>query len=53
MTEEEKRTYESMRRYKLIELNLDSKIEVKVPWTPTKTRDVGDRKIQCNKCLIR
>jgi len=50
---QEKRVYEAMRRYKLIELNLDSTIELHVPWTPQKTRGVGDRKIQCKKCLIR
>ena len=53
LTEEEKMVYEAMRRYKLIELNLHSSIEVLVPWTPKKTRNVGDRKIQCKKCLIK
>jgi hypothetical protein len=53
LTAEEKKIYEEMRRYKLIELNLDSSIEVLVPWTPAKTRSVGDAKIQCKKCLIK
>jgi hypothetical protein len=53
LTPKEKRVYEAMRRYKLIELNLNSKIEVRVPWTPQKTRGIGDSKIQCKKCLIR
>jgi len=53
LTAKEKQIYEAMQRYKLIELNLDSTIELWVPWTPRKTRGVGDRKIQCKKCLIK
>jgi hypothetical protein len=53
LTGEETKVYQFMRRYKLIELNLDSSIQVSVPWTPEKTRGVGDMKIQCKKCLIR
>jgi hypothetical protein len=53
LTVQEKRVYEAMRRYKLIELNLDSTIELHVPWTPNKTRGVGDRRIRCKKCLIK
>lgn len=34
LTDKEARIYEAMRRYKLIELNLDSSISVTVPWTP-------------------
>ena len=53
LTKEEKEVYEAMRRYKLIELNLDSSIDARLPWKPKKTRDVGDRKVQCKKCLIK
>ena len=53
LTKEEKRIYEAMKRYKLIELNLDSSINVQVPWKPQKTRGAGDRKIQCKKCLVK
>src|SRR5262249_13132588 len=53
LTKEEKSVYGAMRRYKLIELNLESSIDARVPWTPKKTRGVGDRKVQCKKCLIK
>ncbi|KAK7063370.1 RING-type domain-containing protein [Favolaschia claudopus] len=46
----EKRVYEGMRRYQLVE---DLSLEVTVPWTPRKTRGVGDVKVQCKKCGIR
>ncbi|KAJ6468765.1 hypothetical protein C8R45DRAFT_1017511, partial [Mycena sanguinolenta] len=53
LTARERRVYEAMRRYKLIELNLDAPIGVSVPWTPQKTRGPGDVKVQCVKCLVR
>lgn len=53
LTKREKQVYEAMRRYKLIELNLDAPVTVNVPWTPKKTRGAGDVKVQCRKCLIR
>jgi hypothetical protein len=53
LTKKEKAVYESMRRYKLIELNLDTPIVVNVPWTPAKTRGSGDVKVRCQKCLIK
>ncbi|KAF7378381.1 RING-type domain-containing protein [Mycena sanguinolenta] len=53
LTNEEKKTYEAMQRYHLIELNLDAPLLVKVPWTPDKTRGPGDVKVQCRKCLVR
>ncbi|KAJ7445183.1 hypothetical protein B0H11DRAFT_2087723 [Mycena galericulata] len=53
LTAGEKRVYEAMRRYKLIELNLDAPLTVRVPWTPQKTRGPGDQKVQCDRCLIR
>jgi hypothetical protein len=52
LTKHEKRVYEAMRRYKLIELNLDAPVEVRVPWTPQKTRGPGDVKVRCKRCLI-
>ncbi|KAJ7912609.1 hypothetical protein B0H13DRAFT_2474704 [Mycena leptocephala] len=52
LTAKEKKVYEGMRRYKLIELNLDAPLVANVPWTPQKTRGAGDVKIQCKKCLV-
>ncbi|KAJ7511588.1 hypothetical protein B0H11DRAFT_2168265 [Mycena galericulata] len=43
LTKQERKIYEAMRRYKLIE----------VPWTASKTRGPGDVKVQCKKCLVR
>ncbi|KDQ17823.1 hypothetical protein BOTBODRAFT_171538 [Botryobasidium botryosum FD-172 SS1] len=53
LTEEERNTYQEMREYKLLELNLDSKLQAMVPWTPDKSRGVGDRKVVCEKCKIK
>ena len=53
LTDEEKDVYRSMRTYRLTELNLDSSLLAKLPWTPEKTRGVGDRKIPCEKCKIK
>ncbi|KAJ7761206.1 hypothetical protein DFH07DRAFT_815739 [Mycena maculata] len=53
LTKRERQVYEAMRRYKLLELNLDAVLVVKVPWTPSKTRGPGDMKAECKKCLIR
>jgi hypothetical protein len=50
LNEEEEAVYRGMRRYRLIELNMDSQLEAQVPWTPEKTREVGDVHIQCAKC---
>lgn len=49
----ERNIYEAMRRYKLIELNLDAPLIVKIPWTPSQTRGPGDVQVQCIKCLVR
>ena len=53
MADDERVFYESMRRYKLIEANLDSTLRVEVPWTPDKTRNIGDLKVLCKRCGIR
>jgi hypothetical protein len=53
LTDQEQKIYSAMRRYKLIELNLESTMNVEVPWTPEKTREVGDYKIECQQCHIR
>ncbi|KAJ6562595.1 hypothetical protein B0H19DRAFT_1145101 [Mycena capillaripes] len=53
LNKRERRVYEAMRRYKLIELNLDAPVDVHVPWTPQKTRGSGDVKVECKRCLIR
>ncbi|KDR78368.1 hypothetical protein GALMADRAFT_95057 [Galerina marginata CBS 339.88] len=53
LTKKEKKIYAAMRRYKMIELNLESTLHLQVPWTPEKTREVGDQKIECQQCHIR
>ncbi|KAJ7713993.1 hypothetical protein B0H16DRAFT_1809135 [Mycena metata] len=53
LTTREKRVYGAMRRYKLIELNLEAPLVVNIPWTAQKTRGPGDVKVQCKKCLVR
>ncbi|KAF7345337.1 RING-type domain-containing protein [Mycena sanguinolenta] len=53
LTARERRVYKAMRRYKLIELNLDAPIGVSGPWTPQKMRGPGDVKIQCTRCSVR
>lgn len=50
LTEEEKKVYGGMRRYRLIELNIQSKLTATVPWTPEKTSGIGDRQLQCKNC---
>ncbi|CAK5262277.1 unnamed protein product [Mycena citricolor] len=50
LTRQEKRVYEMMRRYRLIEANLDAPVQVKVPWAPAKTRGCGDMKVRCKMC---
>ena len=50
LNNEEEVVYRGMRRYRLIELNMESQLEAQVPWTPEKTREVGDVQIQCTKC---
>jgi hypothetical protein len=52
LTEEERKVYEDMKIYRLVELNLDSSLVARVPWTPEKTRGVGDRKYECAKCKV-
>lgn len=53
LSPEEHVTYTSMARYAHLEENIDTKIQAKVPWTPMKTRGVGDRKRLCDGCGIR
>jgi hypothetical protein len=50
LNDDEEAAYRGMRRYRLIELNMEPQLEAQVPWTPEKTREVGDVQIQCNKC---
>ena len=50
LNEEEETVYRGMRRYRFIELNMESQLEAQVPWTPEKTREVGDVQILCTKC---
>lgn len=52
LTDEERAVYDAMRRYKLVELNLDAPLAVHLPWTPEKTRQVGDERIKCNNCHL-
>jgi len=53
LTEKEQAVYQGMRRYRLLELNMDSSLTAQVAWTPTKTRGVGDDKVECKKCGIK
>ncbi|KAF7316540.1 RING-type domain-containing protein [Mycena indigotica] len=53
LTAQERKLYEAMRRYRLLELNLDAPIEAKVPWTPQKSRGPGGVKVQCSRCQVR
>jgi hypothetical protein len=50
LTEEERKVYAGMRRYRLIELNWQSRLDVTIPWTPEKSSGVGDRQIVCGHC---
>jgi hypothetical protein len=51
LSEEEKVVYEGMGRYHALETELmDRKVDALVPWTPMKTRGVGDRKRLCVGC---
>ncbi|PVF95374.1 hypothetical protein CPB86DRAFT_764184 [Serendipita vermifera] len=53
LSSEEKDLYSAMVRYAYLEENLDTKVKAQVPWTPMKTRGVGDRKRLCDGCGIR
>lgn len=53
LSQEESEVYQGMARYTRLEDNIDTKIQAKVPWTPMKTRGVGDRKRLCDGCGIR
>ncbi|KAF7325565.1 RING-type domain-containing protein [Mycena kentingensis (nom. inval.)] len=35
-----------------VPFNLDAPVEVKMPWTPQKTRGPGDVKVECKKCGV-
>ncbi|KAG8814982.1 hypothetical protein FRC19_001349 [Serendipita sp. 401] len=50
---QEKETFTNMARYAHLEEQIDTKIQAKTPWTPMKTRGVGDRKRECAGCGIR
>ena len=53
LTEKEQAVYQGMRRYRLLELNMDSSLTAQVTWTPMMTRGVGDDKLECKQCGIR
>jgi hypothetical protein len=53
LSAEEKKTYKAMRRYRLIELNMQSNMTVKLGWTPEKNTGVGDVKVECSSCRIK
>ncbi|EJD36493.1 hypothetical protein AURDEDRAFT_117081 [Auricularia subglabra TFB-10046 SS5] len=50
LTPAERATYAGMRRYRLLELNLDAALSARVPWTPEKARGVGDVRVRCALC---
>ncbi|KAH7100978.1 hypothetical protein BKA62DRAFT_704695 [Auriculariales sp. MPI-PUGE-AT-0066] len=47
---DERATYEAMRRYRMLELNLDATLDARIPWTPDKASGVGDIKAECVHC---
>ncbi|KAG9025033.1 hypothetical protein FS842_005359 [Serendipita sp. 407] len=53
LSAQEKETFTNMARYAHLEEQIDTKIQAKTPWTPMKTRGVGDRKRECAGCGIR
>ncbi|KZV91550.1 hypothetical protein EXIGLDRAFT_648141 [Exidia glandulosa HHB12029] len=53
LTSDERKTYEGMRRYRLLELNLDATLDATVPWTPEKASGVGDVKVPCALCGVK
>lgn len=50
---EEKRVLSAMRRYKNIEMNMEADVKIRLGWTPKKRRNVGDRRVRCQKCHVR
>jgi hypothetical protein len=50
LTNEERKVYGGMRRYRLIELNMQSSLTATIPWTPEKTSGIGDRQVLCTNC---
>ncbi|KAL7266816.1 hypothetical protein RUND412_010620 [Rhizina undulata] len=53
LTEIERTTFENMQRYKMVELNMDTELEVQVPWTPEKSvGPVGEMAVSgmCGLC---
>lgn len=53
LSSEERALYLNMARYAYLEEQLDIKLQARVPWTPMKTRGIGDRKRVCEGCGIR
>ena len=53
LTPDEKEVYTAIRRYKLLELNLESRLKAMVGWTPDKSRNVGDWKVKCVECNVK
>jgi len=53
LTDEERKVYAGMRRYRLIELNVKASLTASIPWTPDKTSGIGDRQLTCRKCSRR
>jgi len=46
----EREVYTAIRRYKLLELNMDAELAARVPWTPEKASGVGDVRVECSRC---
>ena len=53
LSADERTQYLTMARYAYLEEQLDTKVQARVPWTPMKSRGVGDRKRVCEGCNIR
>jgi len=50
LEDKEREVYSAMRRYNLLQLNRRSPLDVELPWTPEKSREVGDLKVLCSVC---
>ncbi|KAG8945086.1 hypothetical protein FRC04_001247 [Tulasnella sp. 424] len=53
LNDEERAVYDGMRKYKLLELNLDGPLTATTGWTPSKSREVGDDQVECKSCKIK
>lgn len=50
LSDEENNAFERMAKYQILEELMDRKVLAVVPWTPMKTKGLGDRKRTCTGC---